>query len=169
MTEIYKTIEGYPNYEVSNLGNVKSLNYNHTNKEKVISPTLRNSYHSVQLYNENGFKRCNVHRLVAEAFIPNPNNLPQVNHINENKTDNRVENLEWCTRQYNCNYGERNKKISKGCKKKIIQYSKNGKIMKEWGSLTEASKTLNISLSDISLCCRDKLKSAGGYKWKYTT
>lgn len=167
MIEIYKPIQGFPNYQVSNLGNIKSINYRHTNKEKVLNPSLRNSYYSVQLYNENGLKRCNIHRLVAEAFIPNPNNLLQVNHKDENKLNNCVGNLEWCSSKYNCNYGERNEKIGNRVKKKITQYSKKGEIMKEWSSLTDASKTLNISKSDISLCCRGKLKSAGGYKWEY--
>ena len=166
MIEIYKPIQGFPNYQVSNLGNVKSINYRHTNKEKVLSPSLCNGYHSVQLYNENGLKKCNIHRLVAEAFIPNPNNYPVVNHKDENKLNNYVENLEWCSQKYNCNYGERNEKIGNRVRKKITQYSKKGEKIKEWRSLTDASKTLNISKSDISLCCRGKLKSAGGYKWE---
>ena len=166
MIEIYKTIEGFPNYQVSNLGNVKSINYRHTNKEKVLNPSLRRNYYSVQLYNKNGLKVCNIHRLVAEAFIPNPNNLPIVNHKDENKLNNYAENLEWCSQKYNCNYGERNEKIGNRVRKKITQYSKKGEKIKEWRSLIDASKTLNISISDISLCCRGKLKSAGGYKWE---
>ena len=178
MIEIYKPIQGFPNYQVSNLGNIKSINYRHTNKEKVLNPTLCNSYYNVQLYNENGLKKCNIHRLVAEAFIPNPNNYPVVNHKDENKANNMVwvnedgsidydkSNLEWCSQKYNCNYGKRNEKIGNRVRKKITQYSKKGEKIKEWRSLTDASKTLNISLSDISLCCSGKLKSAGGYKWE---
>ena len=101
MIEIYKTIEGFPNYQVSNLGNVKSINYRHTNKEKVLNPSLRRNYYSVQLYNKNGLKVCNIHRLVAEAFIPNPDNLPVVNHKDGNIHNNSVDNLEWCTQGYN--------------------------------------------------------------------
>ena len=125
MIEEWRDIKGYEGiYQVSNLGNVCSLDrvIKHYPKDyfqegKVLSPALsRNGYPMVILVNHNKRKTRNVHRLVAEAFIPNPNNLPQVNHKDENKTNNCVDNLEWCTQKYNLNYGTRNIKISKARK-----------------------------------------------------
>lgn len=166
--EIWKTIEDYPNYEVSNLGNIKSLNYRMGKRSKILKPKAEKSGHQrVQLVNENGKKPYLVHRLVAQAFIANPDNLPFINHKDENPSNNCVDNLEWCTPKYNCNYGTRNRKIVEKNKIKITQLNKDGEFIKEWDSLTDASKILNISLSDICSCCGGKLKTAGGYKWKY--
>ena len=122
--EIWKDIEGYEGlYQVSNLGRVRSLNYNHTGNPKLLKLSLvRSGYNQCQLWNGGCAKMVLVHRLVAEAFIPNPDDLPQVNHKNEIKADNRVVNLEWCTSKYNMNYGtgvERNK-ISQPRKQKIM-------------------------------------------------
>lgn len=112
--EIFKDIEGYENlYQVSNLGNVKSLNYKHTGKEKILTPDKdRYGYFKVVLHKQGKRKKFFVHRLVAQAFLPNSQNLEQVNHKNEIKTDNRVQNLEFCTPKYNANYGTRNKRVA---------------------------------------------------------
>lgn len=119
MSEVWKDIEGYEGkYQVSSLGRVRRLAYTFKRRNKwgvcdnVISSgmmSLRNvkGYLSVKLRDETKRKHYQVHRLVAAAFIPNPDGLPEVNHKNEDKTDNRVENLEWCTRKYNTNYGTR--------------------------------------------------------------
>ena len=103
MKEIYKDIEGFEGlYQVSNLGRVKSLNYNHTGKEGVLTPALNSyGYCKVSLWKNGKMRVKSIHRLVADAFIDNPNNLPCVNHINGVKTDNSVENLEWCTYKEN--------------------------------------------------------------------
>lgn len=119
-TEKWKSLDflGFPNYEVSNLGNVKSLNYNHTEKEGILKPAKnRDGYSVISLHKNNKQKHFLVHRLVALAFIPNIQNLPQINHKDENKKNNRVENLEWVTPKENCNYGtikERKSKKLKG-------------------------------------------------------
>lgn len=161
MIEIYKTIEDYPNYEVSNMGNVRRKG------GKMLKPlfTKNTGYYMVCLYNEFGDKRVLIHRLVADAFLSNPNNYPVVNHINEDKTDNRVENLEWCTRSYNINYGTSISKIRKSKQKGCLQMDMEGNIIKEWECIRVAQRTLKIN--NISKCCMGKMKTTGGYKWKY--
>lgn len=161
MIEIYKTIEEYPNYEVSNMGNVRRKG------RKMLKPlfTKNTGYYMVCLYNEFGAKRVLIHRLVADAFLSNPNNYPVVNHINEDKTDNRVENLEWCTRSYNINYGTSINKIRKSKQKGCVQMDMEGNVIKEWECIRVAQRTLKIS--NISKCCMGKMKTTGGYKWKY--
>lgn len=121
MTEIYKDIKGYEGlYQVSNLGNVKSLNYNKTGKEKTLIPHITGSgYLSISL----GRKyRQYIHRLVAEAFIPNPNNLETVNHKDENKQNNSVQNLEWMTNKENVQYSKATKIKCLDLKTKEITY-----------------------------------------------
>ena len=115
--EEWRDIIGYEGlYQVSNLGRVKSLNYNHTGKEGILDTKPTSSgYVQVNLYKNNKRKTYLVHRLVAQSFIPNPLGLHEVNHIIddfEHRSDNRVENLEWCTKDYNINYGNRNKRAS---------------------------------------------------------
>ena len=107
MEEIWKDIEGYEGlYQISNLGRVWSVR-----KEIYRKPTIVSGYYGVSLTKDGQFDIFTIHRLVAKAFIPNPLNLPQVNHKDENKLNNRVDNLEWCTAKYNSNYGSRNSKI----------------------------------------------------------
>ena len=113
--EEWRDIKGYEGrYQVSNLGRVRSLRDNHGNYREKIRATILNKegYNYISLYKEGKIKMCLVHRLVAEAFIDNPNNYKEVNHKDENKQNNSVSNLEWCTAEYNCNYGTRNKRHS---------------------------------------------------------
>ena len=119
--EIWCPIRGYEGiYEVSDQGRVKSIGYG---KERILRPVRNNNgYLLVGLRKNREQKWYLVHRLVAQAFIPNPDNLPQVNHKDENKTNNSVQNLEWCDRKYNCNYGTRNQRISKP----VLQFTKDG-------------------------------------------
>lgn len=112
-------------------------------------------------------KMCKAHRFVAECFIPNPNSLPEVNHINEIKTDNGVENLEWCNHKYNMNYGTRNERDAKAKSKTVYQYTKDGVFVAEYLSAHEVERLFGYSQSHISACCCGKQKTAYGYIWSY--
>ena len=135
MMEIWKDIPGYDCYQVSNTGRIRSLERVRNKwdgkrivkgKELAVAKNLR-GYLFVYLHRPGERpKMKTVHRLVAEAFIPNPDNLPQINHKNEVKTDNRVENLEWCTALYNVNYGNRSSRCSRAMSKGVIVLSEDG-------------------------------------------
>ena len=182
--EIWKPVKGYDGkYEVSNLGRVKSLNYNRTKKEKILKPTLsHNGYFIVTLSKNGKTKKFRVNRLVIETFIPDKsdfkstpdedrNNIDidnlEVNHIDENIKNNNLNNLEWCTHKYNMNYGERNFKIVKHIKKAIYQYDLNNKFIKEYKSITQANKKTHIPISSISACCVGQRKKTNGYIFKF--
>ena len=180
--EIWKSLKflGYPDYEVSNMGQVKSLERvviykdgrKHLYKEKILKPSNdKDGYLLVGLYKNRKMKTFKVHRIVCLAFLENPDNLPQINHKNEIKTDNRVENLEWITPKENTNYGTHNERVSKTKKgigsKPIIQLDLQGNFIKEFNSATTASEELNIKNTNICMCCKGKMKTAKGYKWVY--
>lgn len=168
-SEILKQIDGYPEYWVSSIGNVYSSMKGGFKKLKPVKD--KGGYLSVRLYNKNR-KWFKIHRLVAQAFIQNTENLPQVNHKNEDKTDNRVCNLEWCTAKYNINYGSRNYRMAvtniNGSKSKTVyQYNLESGFMKEWSSTHEIERQTGFSRGNISACCLGKLKTAYGYRWSY--
>lgn len=178
MQEIWRDIQGYEGlYQVSNLGRVKSLKRKTINnrcfKERILKTGLETvGYYSVVLCKEKQ-KTKTIHRLVAETFIPNPNNYPCVNHKNGIKTDNRIENLEWCTYRENTKHAIDVIQTNKGpvgnknhCKQ-ISQYDLQHNFIRKWDSLTSASKYLNITPSAISQCLNNKNETAGGYIWKY--
>ena len=142
-------------YKISNFGEVYSLKTN-----KLLKP-FKNKY-GYLLIDINGNKFL-VHRLVAQLFINNPNNLPQVNHKDENKLNNFVDNLEWCTQIYNINYGNGIIKRSK----LVGQYTLDNKLIKIWKSTREVERILKISHADISKSCRGKKGIIGGFRWKY--
>ena len=175
-TEIWRTAVYddvvYEGYEVSNFGRVRSLNYNRTNKIRELkSYTNKFGYLRTYLRKDNVTKYIFVHRLVANVFIPNPLNLSQVNHKDENKTNNNVENLEWCTCTYNINYGSRNEKSAKtntnGKKsKKVLQFSLTGEFIREWPSTMECGRNGFIQ-GNVAACCRGQYKKHKGYIWRY--
>lgn len=172
MIEEYRDIKGYEGYyQVSNFGNIRSVR-----KMKNLKPKLdRYGYLVVQLQVNKKRKYFTIHRLVALAFIENPLNLPQVNHKNEIKTDNRVENLEWCTNKYNSSYGNRMKKIIEtrnkmglwNAEKPVIMLTFEGKPINEYKSMSEASRQNNISLGNLWSVLNGRLKHTGGYGWRF--
>lgn len=168
LNEEFKPIKDYEGlYEISNYGRVKSLEKNngfvYQNNKILKAPIDKDGYLRYCLAKNKNNKYIYGHRLVAEAFIPNPNNLPQINHKNEIKNDNRVDNLEWCTNKYNVNYGSRNQKVSKI----VNQYDLQNNFIKTWCSMSEAARKLKLDSSAIAKCCRGKLKTCGNYIWKY--
>ena len=176
--ETWKAIAGYEGlYEVSDLGRIKSLKYG---KEKILKPRKNTrGYLHVVLCKDGKAKNSKVHRLVAEAFIPNPNNLATVNHKDEVKTNNTVVNLEWMSQKDNTNYGTRNKRAGEAISKANINnpmFSKQvqmldkstGELLATFPSLMEAERVTGIAQPNISSCCLGKRKSTGGYKWRYS-
>lgn len=187
MKEIWKPVKNYEGlYEVSNMGRVKSLNYNKTGKERILKLNKdKDGYLLVNLHKNTKMKSCKVHRLVATAFVENPEGYTEVNHINENKLDNRANNLEYCSRSYNNNYGTRNqrageklkgrkfseetiKKMAESKKKPVYSIDKESGLITYWESAKEAGRVLGIDPSSITRCCKGKVKSAGGFYWQYS-
>lgn len=155
--EIWKVIPQYENYEASTLGRIR----NKTTKY-VLKPHKNNrGYLTYSILK----KQVKGHRLVAQTFIPNPKNLSEVNHIDENKENNKVDNLMWCTHQENSSWGTRNKRIAQTLNKKVMQFDLNNNFLKEWNSIKEAKIYTNSC--HIGCCCSGKRKTAGGYIWKY--
>ena len=170
MKEIYKNLGflGFPNYEVSNLGNVKSLNYRSTGKAQVLKPAdSGKGYLFVNLYKNGKNKMFKVHRLVAMAFIPNPDNLPEINHKDENKQNNKVDNLEFCDGEYNINFGTGIERRAKKVSKPVKQFDLRGNFIQEFPSVMEAQRKFGYSQGNISSACSGKLKTAYGYRWSY--
>ena len=168
--EHWKEIAGYEGlYEVSDQGRVKSLGNNKFRKEMILKPQNdKYGYLYVNLHKDGHKKLLLVHRLVAKAFIPNQNNLETVNHKDEVKTNNTVSNLEWMSKKDNNNYGTHNKRVAEALSKQVQMFDKStGELLDTFPSTNEAGRVTGINHGNISSCCRGKLKSAGGYIWRY--
>ena len=165
--EVYKplNIKGFEGrYEISNTGQIKSVRTGRILKQRL----NRNGYCQVDLCKDGAQKTFRVHRLVAYAFIPNPNNLPEVNHKDECKTNNRIDNLEWCTRKYNANYGTITERIAKANSIVVEQLDDNGIVLASYPSTMQIERVLGFFNGAISLACRKGVKRYG-YFWKYKT
>ena len=169
MEEAWKDIEGYEGlYQVSNKGRVKSLNYQGVAREKLIKHSIVSGYKRVTLYKNKTIKRFLVHRLVANAFLPNPQNFPCINHKDENKQNNIVTNLEWCTYKYNINFGTGISRRAESISKQVYQYSKDLELIAVWKSTNECGRN-GYNQGSVVSCCNGKLKTHKGYIWSYTT
>lgn len=164
-----KNVAGFDGYLVDNLGNVYSQK-----RKKLIKRVLKigRGYYRLGLWQNGICSYKAVHRLVAETFIPNPENKSQVNHKNGIKTDNRVENLEWSTPSENTKHayavlGVRQKQGKSSPFSKIVLQIKNNQVMAEYYGLKEAERQTGIFATHICAVCKKKAKSAGGYQWKY--
>ena len=182
--EVWKDIQDYEGlYQVSNLGRVRNRS------KKVMKQTVvRNGYKRISLYKNGKYNHLLVHRLVARAFLPNPDNLPQINHKDENPRNNSINNLEWCTSKYNINYGSRTKRMMSNPKykhrmnhinieniiknnkklysKPVKQLTMDGQLIKVWPSTHEAGRH-GFTHSSIVNCCNGKLNSHHGFRWEY--
>jgi hypothetical protein len=174
MKENWKDIEGHHNYQVSNLGNVRNV----LKGRSLAGWTNSDGYRIVKLFDNGKFCQISVHRLVAITFVPNPDNLLEVNHLDGDKQNNMVSNLEWSTRSNNvshayrvlqCKSGFRSNIgiISASKRKKVKQMDINGNEVKVWSSASEASRDLSICRTSISDCCNSRLQIAGGFKWVF--
>ena len=165
MDRIWKDISLSPYYEVSNDGKLRNKK---TGRIFEGSPDKDGYLHTCLRLGLDKYKTPAIHRLVAQAFIPNPNNYPQVNHIDENKLNNCVDNLEWCTNEYNYNYGtgqQRSRKHNQERNGKKVKATKDGKEY-TFCSRSEASKVLNLNRANIIYCLKGVISQTGGYKFE---
>lgn len=172
MKEIWKPIIGYEGlYEVSNFGNVKSLNWRNTGVEKCLYLKKHNKgYFQVELCKNKKRKMFLVHRIVAEAFLPNPLKKTQINHKDYNRQNNNVENLEWCTVSENMRHScSRRKARPIKRKEKICQFTLDGKFLRLWESCISIKRETKYNQTSIFECCENKRKTAYGYLWRYST
>ena len=174
--EEWRDVVGYEGrYQVSSMGRVKSLERKVTKgdgertvKERFLKPNVSyGGYLMVALYAGGKRKMLKVHRLVCQAFHDNPDNKSDVNHINEDKADNRACNLEWCTRRENINHGTHNERSGKTRSKPVAQYTLDGELVKKWPSAMEAQRQAGFYCSNICKTARGKYKQAYGCIWRY--
>lgn len=180
MQEIWKDVPGYEGlYQVSNIGNVRSLKWNHSNQTRLLTPFNNGGYARIGFRQNGILKNYLVHVLVAKAFIPNPHNKPSVNHIDGNKLNNTVQNLEWVTYSENtrhaiahnlrpagCNY-QHKKGADNPISKKVLQTSLDGNFSKLWLCSQDAAQDLGFSIPSIRRCCRGERKTYKKFHWQY--
>lgn len=176
ITEIWKPVFGYEGvYAISNNGNIvriaseaKPGTGNYARPQRAIKARKNNNgYMIVDLWFGNRRKQKLVHRLVAEAFVPNPDRLPEVNHKDENPENCCADNLEWCDRKYNMNYGSIGSRIAAANSKPVLMCDNNWVQVKSYPSIIEAQRQTGISQGSIGDCLHGRRKTAGGYKWQY--
>jgi hypothetical protein len=167
--EFWRDVMGYEGlYQISNLGRLRSLSRHGSRTEQILKRRIKHHGYDWARLSQNGIaKEFAVHRLVAIAFLDNPLDLPEVNHKDENKLNNRVNNLEWCTRIYNMNYGTARKRMADKNSKAVIQKDLTGKNIKIWHSANEVQKQTGFLNGNISRCCNSKRKTAYGFKWEF--
>ena len=168
--EIWCDVKGYEGlYAVSNMGRVKSLGNDKSRREKILSPCKSgNGYLQVNLWKEGKVKRYSIHRLVLSTFSPCENSHElQVNHIDEDKTNNMLENLEWVTCKENCNHGTRNARRAEKKSIPVVQLSLEGKYIRSWKSSMDAEREGGFNNAHINSCCKGKLKTHKGYRFIY--
>lgn len=172
MKTIWKNIEDFENYEINNYGVIRIKK----NKKILKYQIDKDGYYVINLYKNSKYKHFRVSRLVAIAFIPNPNNFPVVNHKDENKQNNCVSNLEWCTIAYNNAYGtkgkrsgnkQRNKIRYTKANRKVIQYDLSNNPIEIYKSIMTVAKKLHVDGTHIVDVCKGRRKTAYGYKWRY--
>lgn len=163
---IWKDVEGYENlYQVSTDGLVRT---SHTGLWKILSlGRKRHGYYSVLLHKDGKRKNMLVHRLVAKAFIPNPYNYPYINHKDENPSNNHIENLEWCTAEYNSNYGTCKERIGLTNGIPVLKYDLEGNFISEYRTMTEAERNEGIDHANICICCEGKISHCNNFIWIY--
>lgn len=177
MKVIWKDIRGYKGiYQVSNDGRVRTVehitNGRHVKPKELKVTILKcNRYARVRLYKQGKYRDYMVHRLVANEFVPNPDNKPQVNHIDGNRGNNNANNLEWCTQAENNRHaidiGLQNPSVMlTATRKKVLQLTLDGQVVREWRSMSEAARENRLEVSNISHCCKGRIKSTGGYRWR---
>ena len=177
--EVWKDVPNYEGiYKASNFGRIKmvkrtlidSLGKKINKKEHILKPRTGNRYYMIALYKNGKREDLLLHRVIAQTFIPNPENKPFVNHKDENCFNNCSDNLMWCTQKENMNWGTINERMSKNSKskRKVNQYDMNGNFIKQWDCMTDFYKSKGLKLkTGIIECCKGRRQSHMGYKWKY--
>lgn len=177
--EVWKDIPNYEGiYKASNFGRIKmvkrtlidSLGKKINKKEHILKPRTGNRYYMIALYKNGKREDLLLHRVIAQTFIPNPENKPFVNHKDENCFNNCSDNLMWCTQKENMNWGTINERMSKNSKskRKVNQYDMDGNFIKQWDCMTDFYKSKGLKLkTGIIECCKGRRQSHMGYKWKY--